>query len=145
MIARFYNHKVMPPKKAAVAPKPASAKEAPKAAPVVVAAPVIVTKETKDTGKSKKETKEEIKKEVMKEIEKEVEVEDPNKPSKLKKAGACLILLVKIFIILVGIIFLLIAVMGYIQTFTGVGLDSFLAHNNYNGIISRVLTNFWYL
>jgi hypothetical protein len=124
----------MAPKKVA-APKAAAAAVATEKTPEKA-----IEKAAAAKGESKPsaETKKEVKAEMIKQAEAE---EQAKKPGKAKRCIKCV---VKSFILLTGAIMFIMGIIGYIQLFGGSATFEY-AKNNYNMLISRILTNFWYL
>lgn len=131
-----------------LAPKPTKPAPAPVVAPKPAPTPAAAPKEQPTTKPSdvkvvaeptepSKEVKEEIKAEAIKKIEEE---EDPHKPSKCKRV---IVILHKVFLIALGVVLAAIGAMGYVQLFQGSTWE--YAKSSYNVLVSRCLTNFWYV
>lgn len=116
------------------APKPAPVAEAPKEQPAKKPA---TTKVEPEPTESSKDTKQEVKPEEVKPVE---EPEDPNKPSRCKRIIS---VLHKVFVIGTGLVMAGIGGIGYVQLFQGSTWE--YAKSSYNVLVSRFLTNFWYV
>lgn len=145
----------MPPKK----PLATKKKEANVEGPVVVRLPQQVAPAqnvVKETSKEKlgKETKivdvkpsndrdkrvEVVEVEEKEEPKEEEEEDDTKKKSKCKRF---LKVLLRTFLIFVGVVLIIIGGIGYAQTFLGANFE--VMKQNPNRLISRILTNLWYV